>query len=295
MAKKQLSAFQMMEREARRGYFKRGLRKLDPKDFGFMIVCFGPSMGFGLFCAFFAWIEPNEPMYVKFSALFVGIAVVSVLICFGWMCLRLWAKAGTLSTKEIILAFQRNRIIDARDSAVGEDTAFAYEKTVAEAFLRRLDAVHEQLSSIVCKDPTNDFLLRLKQDVEQKRERILCVQHKRHQFEERVKSYAEDRLTAVCQLESSLSQMELIHEVHALCDQTDEVVSGVEASMAQSLLILADKFAEMQKQIEVAYEETGIAIAVEVAGQNDSFDFARFERVIEQHVPARLETTTENS
>ena len=45
----------------------------------------------------------------------------------------------------------------------------------------------------------------------------------------------------------------------------------------------------MHEQIARAYEESGIALAVDVSGQGKLFDTAVMDRLIAQYVPAKLE------
>lgn len=299
MSKKQLTKFQVMEQEARKGYIERKKSETSLRE-----IVMSNEMSVGivsislffilLFISMFAHgLWNGNDLTVKVSATCIVLtgflAFSPFLHPFIKKYVRINKEAQQLSIKQVILEFQRGRITDAQNAAIGPGTTYFVEKKKSEEFLKKLVSVRDQLAQIIAADPKNDILSRVLKDVEAKAKVLSEVRRKQIQFETRVRKFVAQRLSMVEQLEGSLHKLELVREARRLCDQTDEVVSNIELSMTQSLVSFETRFVEMQGQIRQAYEESGIALAIDVSGQNDSFDLVRLENTIQQHIPAKLE------
>lgn len=310
MAKKPKTNFEMMEEEARLGYVQRAYLQVTLRQIIHELISSDGSslamiMGcLGLFIVFpvFVYAYTNRGWYGEtiVEAILLFVCVNLTVFPVGWKCLRKYvldprAEAKRLSTREIILEFQRSRIRDVCELAIGKESEFSKTFREDKQLHSKLCVMLSQLEAIVARDSADDIFSNLLNEVRKKKEAMADVCRRKKEYEDRIHAFMKARLEEVRLLEDPLRRLELVREVRALCDQADDAVVNVEASMVQSLMKLAAGFQEMRAQIAKVYEETGIALAVDVAGQNTSFDMRTLEHAIEQYVPAPFEEVRKDS
>lgn len=199
------------------------------------------------------------------------------------------AKCATWSPRQFILEFQRKRIEDTRDAAIGAESALIKEQVATVVFLERLRSVESRIRSMIELDPVNDIFLHILREVQTKISVTLPAYQKMVAVEEEATIFVNKELAKIACLEDLLQRLEIIREARALCDRTDEVLSNAEMAILNSLITLATGFKEMHEKIARVYEEAGIALAVDASGQNETFSMGVLDRLIDQHVPAKLE------
>lgn len=301
MAKKPKTNFEIMEEEARRGYITRKRREVSlwKAMNGDYIgpVYLGPFeilTSIGCLVLFSIAISNYQTHGLSDKTLFfIFMSLLSACLLVlptSWRYLSEYVDFRTevkrLPTSKIILEFQRSRIRDACELAIGKESEFSKTFEKEKNLHGKLCLMLSQLEAIVARDSVDDIFSNLLNEVRKKKEAMADVCRRKKEYEDRVRSFVEERFTEIRLLEDPLNRLELVREARALCDQANEAVANVEASIAESLMKLAAGFEEMRIQIAGAYEETGIALAVDVAGESASFDVNSLERVIAQHVPA---------
>ncbi|OGL77786.1 hypothetical protein A3E97_01000 [Candidatus Uhrbacteria bacterium RIFCSPHIGHO2_12_FULL_47_12] len=199
------------------------------------------------------------------------------------------AQCATWSPRQFILEFQRKRIEEMQAATVGPDCEFVKKKTSTSAFLDQLRSVEARVQALIDADPANDIFLRVLHEVRSKIAAVTPVHQTMIAFEQKAAGFLNDQLAKIAMLEDSLHKLETIHEARMLCDSTDQVISDAEQAITDGVITLATGFQEMHEQIARAYEESGIALAVDVSGQGKLFDTAVMDRLIAQYVPAKLE------
>lgn len=199
------------------------------------------------------------------------------------------AQCASWTPRQLILEFQRGRIEDIRDATVGEESTFVKNKVSTAAFLERLQSVKSRLQLLIEADPFNDIFRHVLMEVESKIAETNSVYQEMLLFENKAKDLVGAQLAKIAFLEDPLQKLEIVREARALCDGTDDVIANAEAAISIGLMTFGTGFQEMRKQIVRAYEESGIALAVDASGQNETFSMGVLDRLIDQHVPAKLE------
>jgi len=236
-------------------------------------------------------------------------------------------KLKGFSVRELILEFQRKRIEDMQAETIGNETAFhnkmlefRLKRSRLEASLQKVNTLETQhslrfitqqesalpfvhdvscsaegidaqspLLTIVKEPASLAYLQPLKQKLMHRIKLLDQTIEKGDAFVLLVTKWADSRFQELDRLDETLKEREVIDEALQACEDTNGIVEEGDLVIAQTIAALNERIKDARNEIHRYYEESGVALAISAAETGEMFDTKILDRMIEDHVPAKLE------